>query len=122
MVKYYNELPRPPRAKQSTHWAAQGFIFVYVYSYLCLYIYIYIQCAACNPATVPFCWLHFLIFFYIFGSFLQWEFLDFWEAKVVIFGNFGSPGALFGGWGPISTIFGFVVILGAFRDEKVVPF
>ena len=28
------------------------------------------------------------------------EFSGFWEAKVVIFDHFGSPGALFGGSGP----------------------
>ena len=49
-------------------------------------------------------------------------FFRFWETKVIIFNYFGSPGAPFRGSGPISTIFGFVVILGTFRDEKVIPF
>ena len=65
---------------------------------------------------------------FIFGEFLHFwiifamGFSRFWEAKVVIFDHFGSPAAPFGGSGPISTIFGFVVILGAFGDERLFPF
>ena len=56
------------------------------------YSYIIIQCAARNPATVPFCCLHFWEFFDFLIVFAM-EFSRFWEARVVIFGYFGSPGA-----------------------------
>ena len=67
-------------------------------------------------------------FFGDFGDFLHFRiifamgFSRFWVARVVIFGYFGSPAAPFGGSGPISTIFGFVVILGALRHELTLPF
>ena len=48
-----------------------------------------IQCAARNPATVPFCWLHLLRSFAFFDFFAM-RFSRFWEAEVVIFGHFGS--------------------------------
>ena len=58
----------------------------------------------------------------IFGSFLQWNFLDFGRQKSSFSVILGARGHLLEARGPISTIFGFVVILGSFRDKKVIPF
>ena len=58
----------------------------------------------------------------IFGAVLQWDFLDFGKQKSLFPVIFGAQGHLLEARGAISTIFGFVVILGAFRDEKLVPF
>ena len=58
----------------------------------------------------------------IFGSFLQWNFLDFGRQKSSFSVILGARGHFLEARGPISTIFGFVVILGAFRNEKLIPF
>ena len=49
------------------------------------------------------------------------EFSRFWEAKVVIFGNFGSPGALFGGSGYHFDDFWVCCDFGSVRERKSHP-
>ena len=58
----------------------------------------------------------------IFGAVLQWDFLDFGRGKSLFLVILGARGHLLEPRGSISKIFGFVVILGALRHEKVVPF
>ena len=58
----------------------------------------------------------------MFGSFLQWDFLDFGRQELLFLVILGARGHILEARAPISMVFWFVVILGAFRDEKGVPF
>ena len=55
-------------------------------------------------------------------SLLQWNSLDFGRQKSLFSVILGARGHFLEARGPMSTIFGFVVILGAFRDEILPPF
>ena len=86
-----------------------------------MYIYIYISSAL--RAIPPPC----LFVGFIFGDCLHFwivfamEFSRFWEAKVVIFGHFGSPGALFGGSGPHFDDFWVCCDFGSAPPRKTPP-
>ena len=56
------------------------------------------------------------------GSFLQWDFLVFGKQKALFLVILGARGHLLEARASILTICGFVVILGAFGNEKVIPF
>ena len=53
---------------------------------------------------------------------MQWNFLDFGRQKSSFSVILGAQGHLLEPWGSISKSFGFFMILGALRREKVVPF
>ena len=97
------------------------YIYIYIYAGIYTYIYIYpVRCAQSRHRA--FLLASFFENACILVSLLQWNFLDFGRQKSSFSDILGARGHFLEARGPISTIFGFVVILGEFRDERVVPF
>ena len=98
------------------------YIYIYIYIYH-IYIHIYIYPVRCAQSRHrAFSLASFFEIACIFGSFSQWNFLDFGKQKSLFSVILGARGHFLEARGPISMVFGFVVILGAFHDKKVVPF